>query len=1149
MKNPEPGKTSARSVLVAMSGLALATGIAGYLYIQTQYQTFDDEVHLRLLAVAQAKADQILAWRRERLGDAYALVAAAKLMPSVPAVIGGRATANQVDLVYGVLESARVQYSYENVILASLDGRIVVASGPVQGSEVYYRTMAREALAHPERLSFSDIDRDAVGGRPRLSISVALQSVGGVPFGVLILGIDPEHFLYPALREWSGAGRTGELLLARREGGRVRPLNAPRLGRGMQIPWERTSTLPTQGPQGRIDGRDYRNQLVLAAMRPVSDSDWVVIAKIDHDEAFEPQKTDAEELVLLLSVAVLLVGSIGLLFWRRDVGRLYREKYEAEVKRRELLGRYDFLARFANDGILLMDRDGRIIEANDRAFDMFGYTREEMLAAKVPDLKPSSHMSDFDEMIALVYEKKSLLFETLNRRKDGKVFPTEVSAALAEADGKVVCHSIIRDISERKATDLRIRQLNHLYMVLSACTGAIIHSDSEEELFRKVCAIAVESGGFRIAWVGKADLEAKRVSPIAKAGPEAGYLDEIEITTGDGPTSEGPTGQCIRDGRAIACVNIAEDAQMAPWREPAARHGLQSSICLPLTRSGKTVYVFGLYSSEAAFFSQEQVALAEEVGESLSFALDRLNTQRGRDQAERELRFTHERLELALDAANEAYWDWPLDGNQWYASPRYYTMLGYAPGEFALNLESLLETLHPEDREAVRLNLAPLTRGDVPRVSAEFRARCKDGHYIWVEASAKVVAVGPDGKPIRIVGTRGDITKRKVLEQEFLHAQKMETIGRLAGGVAHDFNNFLTVINGYASLLLAQLPPDFPHIHHLAAIHEAGERSAALTRQLLTFSRKGIERRELLEPNSVITGLQKMLTRLFGENVALRLELGPDAGWLWMGATQLEQVVMNLGINARDAIPQRGTVTIRTVRVELDASHPKASRAGSYVLIGIEDDGIGMDPGVQARIFEPFFTTKEKTIGTGLGLATVRDVVDAAGGFIEVDSEVGRGTAMRVYLPRAEAPDLTLLPTAPKAGPQRGTATLLVVEDEPGVRALAVEILRTHGYRVLAAENGDSAVQIAGGYKGRIDLVVTDVLMPGMNGIELVHSLLHSRPTMKVLYVSGYADASILHEELETPLSMFLPKPYTADVLLEKVHEGLAQKVHGEDIC
>ena len=1146
MRKPEEIRTGTRTILTGMALLALTAGLAGYLLIQAQYRTFDEEVHLRLLGVAEAKADQILAWRRERLGDANALAAATKLMPVVPAVVGGRATASQVEQVNGVLEATRNQYNYENVVLASLDGRVVARAGALQGGDAYYRALVQDALAHPERVSFSDVDRVEPGGVPRLSIGVALRSDGGDSFGVLILGIDPEHFLYPALRDWFGAGRTGELLLARREGNMVRPLNVPRLGPGMPVPWRHTSTLPTEGPRGTVDGWDYRNQYVLAVTRPVLDSGWVVIAKIDHGEAFERQREDAVQLVLLLVVAVLLAGSIGLLFLRRHAGRLYREKYEAEIKRRELLGRYDFLARFANDGILLMDRDGGIIEANDRALDMFGYTREEMLAAKVPDLKPTSHISNFDEMIALVYEKKSLLFETLNMRKDGRVFPTEVSAALAEADGKVVCHSIIRDISERKATDLRIRQLNHLYMVLSACTGAIVHSDSEEELFRKVCAIAVESGGFRIAWVGKADPQTKLVKPVAKAGPEAAYLDEIRITTGDGPTSEGPTGQCIRDGRAVASVNIAEDAQMVPWREAAARHGLQSSICLPLTRSGQTVYVFGLYSSEAGYFSNEQMLLAEEVGESLSFALDRLNAQRERDLAEAELRFTHERLELALDAAKEAYWDWRPETDQWFASPRFFTMLGYLPDELVLSRETLRSMRHPDDEEESLRRLDTVISGELPASSSEFRARCKDGHYIWIEASAKAVSVGPDGRPSRIVGTRVDITKRKVLEQEFLHAQKMETIGRLAGGIAHDFNNFLTVINGYTSLLLAQLPPDFPHLLHLTAIHEAGERSAALTRQLLTFSRKGVERRELLEPTSIIGGLQKMLTRLFGENVALRLELGPDTGWVWMDATQLDQVVMNLGVNARDAITNRGTVTIRTEHVELDGSRGPGGHPGSYVRITVADDGIGMNPEIQTRIFEPFFTTKEKATGTGLGLATVQSVVEAAGGFIEVDSEVGRGTAMGVYLPRAESPAIVTASASPKAGLPKGSATLLVVEDELAVRALVVEILRTHGYRVLPAGNGDAALQIASGYKGRIDLVVTDVLMPGMNGIELVHSLLHSRPSIKVLYVSGYADATIPQGELETPLSTFLPKPYTVDVLLGKVHDVLTQDDSGE---
>jgi hypothetical protein len=430
-----------------------------------------------------------------------------------------------------------------------------------------------------------------------------------------------------------------------------------------------------------------------------------------------------------------------------------------------------------------------------------------------------------------------------------------------------------------------------------------------------------------------------------------------------------------------------------------------------------------------------------------------------------------------------------------------------------------------------------LQRPDRTAVSP-WRHCTKSGRLIDVEIALHEIGYG--GRRVQLAILL-DISGRRDLEEQLRQSQKMEAVGMLAGGVAHDFNNLLTIINGYSQLLLNHLTPGDSSRTFVEQILKAGDRAAALTRQLLAFSRRQVMQPKVLDLNRLVTGLSTMLQRLIGEDIDLRLELAQDLGRVNADPSQVEQVLMNLVVNSRDAMPQGGSVTIETSNVTLDSSYAGrhlAAKPGPYVLLAVSDSGAGMDIATQARLFEPFFTTKVPGRGTGLGLSTVFGIVKQSNGSIAVYSEPGHGTSFKVYLPRIDQP-VALEAEAAKAQAWRGTETILVVEDDDMVRSLVRETLERHGYKVLDAPGPMEARQVAENYRSAIHLLITDVVLPKVSGRELAVQMVRARPAMKVLYMSGYTDSAIVNIGILTKEVAFLQKPFTPAALIDKVRDVL----------
>jgi two-component system cell cycle sensor histidine kinase/response regulator CckA len=511
-------------------------------------------------------------------------------------------------------------------------------------------------------------------------------------------------------------------------------------------------------------------------------------------------------------------------------------------------------------------------------------------------------------------------------------------------------------------------------------------------------------------------------------------------------------------------------------------------------------------------------------------------TERKRDEEQR--RAAEDRFRQLAEAIQQVFWMTDARGALLYVSPAFETIFGRSCESLAATPGAWMDAVHPDDRERVeQAAYVRLRRGAYDEV---YRIVRPDGAVRWIRDRAFHM-YDDAGELYRLVGAAADITEQRQLEEQLQQAQKMEIVGRLAGGVAHDFNNLLTVINGMADLVLAGMADDDPVRRDLTQIRLAGDRAAALTGRLLAISRRQILKPEIVDLSAIADGLRDMIQRLLGEDIALVLELAPDLAGVKADPGQIEQVVLNLVVNAVDAMPDGGVLTIETRTVHVDAvyaaEHP-GTRPGPHAMLAVRDTGVGMDESVRRRVFEPFFTTKTLGKGTGLGLSMVYGIVKQSGGSIWFQSEPGHGSRFTIYLPYVTGSPAPR-PAPPAAAMARGHETVLVVEDEPPLRDLAARILASAGYTVLQAASGADALALLERHAEPVHLVFTDVVMPGMNGRELAARLATLRPAIRVLYTSGYTEDAILrHGVLDDP-ARFLSKPYTPSVLRRRIREAL----------
>jgi PAS domain S-box-containing protein len=594
------------------------------------------------------------------------------------------------------------------------------------------------------------------------------------------------------------------------------------------------------------------------------------------------------------------------------------------------------------------------------------------------------------------------------------------------------------------------------------------------------------------------------------------------------PTTGNSLFQRLLSARAPLLLDAGrDDSALALFRDMMASGDTDSVLAVPLLVNGGVAGCLGLYSSRLHLFSRGELDLVRRVADQVSGAVVRSR-----------LAETQQRLSTAIEQIAEAVMITDTEGTILYVNPAFEQVSGYSRAEAIGRNPRILKSEKQDDTFYDEL-WKTLAAGGV--WEGRLVNRRKDGTLYTGDIIITPVR-DQQGEIVNYVATQHDISREIQLEQQFQQSQKMEALGRLAGGIAHDFNNLLTIIHLSTRLLERQVQPNTTLWKHIQRIEETGERAASLTKQLLSFSRREIIESQIVNLNDLVTALGGMLQRVIGEDIELVTTLGESLWSLKTDPSQLEQVIVNLAVNARDAMPEGGTLTIETANVILDpryaAQHVDA-RPGEHVMLAVSDTGVGIPDDVRPHLFEPFFTTKEREQGTGLGLSTVFGIVRRGDGHIRVISEEGQGARFEIYIPSTQERKPEEAQRATPLSEGQGTGTILLVEDEDGVRELTARTLILQGYQVLVAGNGQEALQVSAGFDGQIDLLLTDVVMPLMDGRALVKQLQPQRPDMRVLYMSGYADRPLVRQFMSDPKIAFLAKPFTMEALIEKIHTVL----------
>ena len=754
------------------------------------------------------------------------------------------------------------------------------------------------------------------------------------------------------------------------------------------------------------------------------------------------------------------------------------------------------LLEAAPDAMVIVNEAGQIVLINSQTEKLFGYDREDLLGHSVERLIPARFQDrHLDHRAAYSSDPRvrpmGAGLELYAIRRDGQEFPVEISLSPLKTAEGVLVTAAIRDISERKRIEDQIHKLNlelqakeQLQLLLDSTAEAIYSIDVDG-----ACTLCNAACLRLLGYSRDSELLAKNMHAL------------MHHTRPDGrtyPEEECKIFQAFRQGKG---THVADEVL---WRADGTSFPAEY-WSYPVRHNSRVV------GSVVTFFDITQ-----------------------RKKSEEALRRSESRYRSIIESAPYGVFRVDQNGRIAMANSAFAAMLGYQGPDEVLDLNTGAD-LYLNSTEQQR---ARDFASEDPRVGYETQWKRKDGKTITVRLGGRRLP-DDDELPGGFEVFVEDVTEHRSLQKQFEHAQKMEAVGRLAGGVAHDFNNLLMIISGYAQLLDESSADPKKVVEYATRIQDASSKAATVTRQLLAYSRKQVLEPTVLDLSHVVKDLAKMLPRLLGEDVETVMEFDPQVGTVRADRGQIEQVIMNLAVNARDAMPQGGRLTIATSNVTLDASYYQGVEVppGQYVLLAVSDTGSGMDAETQAHIFEPFYTTKEAEKGTGLGLATVYGIVKQSNGFIWVYSEPDKGSIFKIYLPRLDAPADSDESVQPVQVPSTGTETILLVEDESVLRNVCRVYLESKGYTVLEAGNAKEAMKICQSHDRPIHVLITDIVMPGLGGLELAKSALKLRPALSVVLVSGYTDRALDREAIR--FAKFLQKPFSFDALARTVRSLL----------
>jgi len=975
-----------------------------------EFEKIDD-----LGSIADLKVGQIVSWQEGHLKQAATFSNSGFLAPEFEGWLqqGGHSGEREHGFLRE-LSGLQLTQGYASASLLDRQARVRITTGNtnmLDGGDV---KLALAAMNSRKPL-LSDFHKKGNGSQA-VTISLAAPLIvsnekSGLVVGAVLLHIDPNDFLYPLIQSWPGPSPSAETLLARRDGDEVLFLNELRHRKGaalsLRIP-VKMMNLPTamgiRGETGTKGGVDYRGVPVVAAMRQVPGTAWFMVAKVDKDEIFSPIK-QIKEVAASLGFAFAIFGGFFFFVWLQGIHARQRQlkaQHDAALERELLLKHFEYLTRYANDMIIVANEMGEIVEANERAQQALGYSREELLQKRILDLYAPHVRPKIPDEYEKLRRDGALIIEGVYQRKDGSTFPVETSARMIEVSGARYLQGIARDITERKLSERWIHRLNNFYLAISRANEAIVLIKDRDRLFQEICRIAVKYGQFKLAWIGLVDDETRTLKVAAFSGEASEYLDGIQVAIdADKPEGYGPTGKSVRDDRESICNDFINDPSTRPWHENAKKHGLLANASYPLRLEGRAVGALSLYADEANYFDLNLVNLLSDLARDISLALDNFAREDRRRKIERMLQASEEHFRFLAENSTDMLYRMSLpDGRYEYVSPASVKLCGYAPEEFYRAPLLIRRLIHPDWHAYFEAQWAKLVAGEILPIY-EFQIIHKSGETRWMQQRNSPILDG-SGALIAIQGVVIDITEHKLLElmrAKMEHAGRLNVAAEMASGLAHELSQPLSACNNYLDGCLRRMDAndwDREKLHMAVQLaHKQADRAGKIINHLKNLVRKQGHERTLIDINLLVREVMDHLEddiKRSGISVTMTLFPVPP---VMACRVEIEQVLFNLYKNAIEAMhscPQR----------ELRAITSHAAESG-MVMVTISDSGRGISPSEMAGIFNPYQTSKQE--GLGLGLAICRTSIENHGGRIWVDAQREFGAEFYFTLPVGDVPE------------------------------------------------------------------------------------------------------------------------------------------------
>lgn len=1206
-----------------MAAVICAVLAAGSAYYQAKDQALSSQTSRELAAVADSQAGLIQLWLGERRADAEVAANTPGIQKQLKALLANPTEAVAREEIRQWAAVLRQSSQYGEVGLYDADAKPLLVEPPdAEEPPPELAAQIRAALRSGEP-ALTNLHWEKGHNQISMEMLVPMGNGQGAPTACLVLGIRPEDFFHTILRSWPSRSATGQTVLVRRDGSVVASLFADRTGTNSALKHESSITaeslslaaMAANGRRGAAEGLDARGVPVIANIRAVRGTSWLMIAKVDHDEIDAPLRSEAQLLAYSGAMSLLALWLGGNLVRRRHAAELREKQTAIETERRAKERQLAIVMGVSNDIALLMDRNMRVIAANKRAAEAYGHTAEELAQLPIESFWATGEDGESPRERAMLRSPEGGCFESVHRRKNGSEFPVEVSGRTIDFMGSGETIAFVRDITERKLAENRLRESEERFRLLfklapiplriSGLNGEITEVN---EIFTRLFGHTVEEVPTLARWrelaypdeayrremeegweekLRKASEEHPRLEPIeARVACKNGATRIVEISVVKlgssfltsffdlterkkaeaGMMTEQEFNRALLENLYAGVVACDAEGRLTHFNKIAREwHG----IGIGSATSENWVRAYGLYDPDGAtplpteavplyrasrgeavqgvrFAIKSTAGTLRQMISNASPMLDKNGRQIGavvvfhdltkEQENEAQLRLQSQ----ALNAAANAIVITDANGKIVWANTSFSRLTGYSTEEALGRNPSLLKS-GEQDRQFYERLWDTIGKGEVWQ--GELRNRRKDGS-IYDEEMTITPVLNSGGAATHYVAIKQDVTKRKQLEREFLRAQRMEGVGLLAGGIAHDLNNVLAPVLMAADLLRgSNLPPDLLRVVQI--VETSAKRGSDIIKQILTFARGADGAKGPVQLRHLVKDFVRMAAETFPRNIKIHTEIPADLWPVNGDATQLHQVLLNLSVNARDAMPAGGELTFTAANTRLDAAtagEPPKLEPGDYVRLEVADTGTGMPRKVLDRIFEPFFTTKEQGKGTGLGLSTVMGIARGHGGRVRVESSVGQGSKFIILLPALPA-GVGAEAAQPKTRPPRGMGELiLIVDDEPSVLAIAETVLIRHGYRTLRAVDGLDAITLFLKHRAEVALLITDIMMPTLDGVALVTRLTGLKPGLKCIAASGLMDAP--HAESVAKLkgcgvAHFLSKPFTGERLLDTVEEAL----------